>query len=116
VPGSRENPRPVYESLGQIPPSNSASRLCTEPRIPSDERRPDVDPNAKKDIDVDSVLKKQFPDATSRAKVKAAFTRYCNHEGASAKPDVEGDKRGVWTDGFMAAVAPWAWWQLQGNA
>jgi len=62
------------------------------------------------------VLKKQFPDATSRAKVKAAFTRYCNHEGASAKPDVEGDKRGVWTDGFMAAVAPWAWWQLQGNA
>ena len=48
---------------------------------------------------------------TSRAKIKAAFTRYCNHEGPFAKLDDEGDKREVWTDEFMTAVAPWTWWQ-----
>ena len=71
--------------------------------------KPWLDPTVKKDVD--SVFKKQFPDVTSRAKVKAAFTRYCNHEGAFAKLDDEGDKQDVWTDEFMTAVAPWIWWQ-----
>ena len=56
------------------------------------------------------MFKKQFSDVTSRAKIKAAFTRYCNHEGAFAKMDDEGDKREVWTDEFMTAVDPWTWW------
>jgi len=63
-----------------------------------------LDPTVKKGVD--TVLKKQFPDVTNRAKVKAAFTRYCNHEGAIAKLDDEGAKRDVWTDEFMTAVAP----------
>jgi len=71
--------------------------------------KPWLDPTVKKYVG--SVFKKQFPDVTSRAKVKAAFTRYCNHEGAFAKLDDEGDKREVWTDEFMIAVAPWTWWQ-----
>ena len=71
--------------------------------------KPWLDPTVKKDCD--TVFKKQFADVTSRAKIKAAFTRYCNHEGPFAKLDDEGDKREVWTDEFMTAVAPWTWWQ-----
>ena len=75
--------------------------------------KPWLDLTVKKDVDsVHSVFKKQYPDVTSRAKVKAAAcTRCCNHEGASAKLDDEGDVRGVWTDEFMTAVAPWACWR-----
>ena len=68
-----------------------------------------MNPTVKKDVD--TVFKKQFPDVTSRGKVKVAFTRYCNHESAFAKLDDKGDKRDVWTDEFMTAVAPWTWWQ-----
>ena len=57
------------------------------------------------------MFKKQFADVSSRAKIKAAFTRYCNHEGPFATLDDEGDKREVWTDEFMTAVAPWTWWK-----
>ena len=71
--------------------------------------KPWLDPTVKRDCD--TVFKKQFPDVSSRAKIKAAFTRFCNHEGPFAKLDDEGDKREVWTDEFMTAVAPWTWWQ-----
>ena len=52
--------------------------------------KPWLDPAVKEDVG--TVFKKQFPDVASRAiaKVKAAFARYCNHEGASAKTDGEG--------------------------
>jgi len=71
--------------------------------------KPWLDPTVKKDID--SVIKKQYPDVVQRAKVKAAFTRYCNNEGCFSRRDEDGDKRDIWTDEFMTGVAPWTWHQ-----
>ena len=71
--------------------------------------KPWLDLTVKKDCD--TVFKKQFADVTSPAKIKAAFTQYCNHEGPFTKLDNEGDKQEVWTNEFMTAVAPCTWWQ-----
>ena len=56
--------------------------------------KPWLDPAVKKDVEL--VLRRQSLDFEERAKIKAALTRYQNHEGCYTKLDADGEKRAIW--------------------
>ena len=60
--------------------------------------------------DVETMLKRYFPDQDERSMIKIAISHYKGRTGAFRHHDSAGDERDVWCETAITSQSPWSWW------
>jgi hypothetical protein len=86
-------------------PADSLAYFCNPRHFGCDQLE---DASVKKDVE--TMLKRFFPDRERRGHVTAAMNRFLKKEGNFTEIDRAADARTVWADSFIAETTPWDWY------